>query len=158
MWSPHDPQTACTVHLNNGEMTHWHSSELHSMSVILGKKYLTGVYVCGCQALDFNPVARHDQDDWECRYGPCLNMCCLLRNDGSCADNLIANGGHYLPGGPTPVHVPGGSPRILKQGVHCSAGRRLAGSCCHSCIWSRGTMKHYMSRLSVNSMHQLRRG
>ncbi len=57
------------------------------------------------QALEFNPTPYHDQDDWNCRYGPCLNMCCLLLNDGSCADNLVANGGHYLPG-ETPMLMP----------------------------------------------------
>ncbi|KAK9865493.1 hypothetical protein WJX84_011923 [Apatococcus fuscideae] len=67
---------------------------------VIDSHYISNVSLVnpGASALDFNPVARHDQDDWECRYGPCLNMCCLLRNDGSCADNLIANGGHYLAG------------------------------------------------------------
>ncbi|KAK9867201.1 hypothetical protein WJX84_002696, partial [Apatococcus fuscideae] len=67
---------------------------------VIDSHYIKNVSLLNPSAsvLEFNPAAYHNQDDWKCRYGPCLNMCCLLLEDGSCADNLVANGGHYLSG------------------------------------------------------------
>lgn len=38
-------------------------------------------------------------DKAQCKTGPCLNLCCNVNPDtGSCLDNLVSNGGFYLPG------------------------------------------------------------
>lgn len=53
-------------------------------------------------ALQYNPAvpapyATYAEQKARCWRGPCLNLCCHTDSAGHCSDNLVSEGGHYLP-------------------------------------------------------------
>lgn len=49
----------------------------------------------------YTPLAPSPPGYWpqqaRCNAGPCINACCTVGSDGFCLDNLLAQGGHYMP-------------------------------------------------------------
>ena len=53
-------------------------------------------------ALEYNPTvpapyATYSEQKARCWKGPCVNLCCTTNSQGYCTDNLVSDGGHYLP-------------------------------------------------------------
>lgn len=43
------------------------------------------------------PYATYSEQKARCWRGPCVNLCCHTDSQGHCTDNLVSDGGHYLP-------------------------------------------------------------
>jgi len=53
-------------------------------------------------SLAYNPLApspstTYSEQKARCWRGPCVNLCCNTNAAGFCTDNLVSDGGHYLP-------------------------------------------------------------